>query len=493
MAYRCDTVEIAPDRVTEDGISGYTTICRDGILTYFTADGQRIKELRPRSANSSRKFLDSLVSLPITTEHPPRLLNDGNRGDYQVGQLGQHPEYRDREGLVGNQYFIKDSRAIEFYRNGEKTQGSLGYLCDVVKVDGGIWRDPIDGTVYKGDFHQVQTNIRPNHFAQTAKARGGDRIRFDSALVDEYTDVGQMVEYEPYSYAEKEKTTSRADSRTKQGDRRGRMSTVTLRLDNLDFNDVDPGLANAINSRMDSMRKLEAEVGELREDNERLALNVATLQKKLDDANRLGEHLKGKADAYEVEIHNLVSGERLDMKDHDEMMDEDDVDSGEEDYNESRKTKKSKNHKQLSGDEAKELEKKLDAVVEARVQAHRDAEALLDIYGVDPDEVKLDSSMTPTEIQAAVYEAIRPGVDLEGMTGGYIADRFDSLVDRTIDEYGDDDDEEEERNDSASSRLKNNIRVARSSNNVRRDDSEQVEEKQSRFDAAWKRPLAISK
>lgn len=151
-------------------------ICTDAILartgkqTYRRSevfnddDDTEIEIDRPAEEVFSASTLASFENKPIVVEHPDEDVNAENHNKYAVGFA------RDiRRGVVDGQdvmlatIVITDAQTIEEIENGEHTDLSCGYDCDI-----------------NDDEHPCQRNIRGNHIALCQHGRAGIARLVDS-------------------------------------------------------------------------------------------------------------------------------------------------------------------------------------------------------------------------------------------------------------------------------------------------------------------------
>lgn len=114
--------------------------------------------------------LQSFANKPITNNHPPGLIDASNATRFSVGHAG--PEVAESNGKVRTTLHIIAKEVIDEIEAG-KNELSNGYTADVAFSPG----IAPDGQT----FDAVQTNIRGNHIAIVARARGGPELRvFDN-------------------------------------------------------------------------------------------------------------------------------------------------------------------------------------------------------------------------------------------------------------------------------------------------------------------------
>ena len=156
-------------------------ICTDAILartgkqTYRRSeifnddDDTEIEVDRPAEEVFSASTLASFENKPIVVEHPDEDVNAENHNKYAVGFA------RDvRRGVVDGKdvmlatIVITDAQTIEEIENGEHTDLSCGYDCDI-----------------NDDEHPCQRNIRGNHIALCQHGRAGIARLVDSVKDDQ--------------------------------------------------------------------------------------------------------------------------------------------------------------------------------------------------------------------------------------------------------------------------------------------------------------------
>lgn len=115
--------------------------------------------------------LASFENKPITVEHPDEDVNIDNYKDYAVGFVRdvRRGEYDGQPVMIGN-LVITDARTIEEIENGEHTDLSCGYDCDILDEE-----------------NPQQRNIRGNHVALCQQGRAGIARIVDSAKDSYYT------------------------------------------------------------------------------------------------------------------------------------------------------------------------------------------------------------------------------------------------------------------------------------------------------------------
>lgn len=159
-------------------------ICKDAILARTGKQQYRRSEIYGDSCENADDIVDvdrsekevfsdatlaSFENKPITVEHPDESVNSTNWKNYQVGFVRDVRRGKTQDGqdvILGN-LIIQDEKAIEEILNGEHTDLSCGYDCDI-KDDNGLY----------------QTNIRGNHVALCREGRAGIAKIVDSKMKD---------------------------------------------------------------------------------------------------------------------------------------------------------------------------------------------------------------------------------------------------------------------------------------------------------------------
>lgn len=121
---------------------------------------------RPEKEVFDSNTLASFENKPITVEHPDENVTVDNYKDYAVGFV--RDVRRVGDNIVGN-LVITDKQTIDEIENGEHTDLSCGYDCEIID----------DG---KGDY--MQSKIRGNHVALCQEGRAGNAKIIDSKIND---------------------------------------------------------------------------------------------------------------------------------------------------------------------------------------------------------------------------------------------------------------------------------------------------------------------
>lgn len=164
--------EGAKIRVTGDGyLAAQPRVARTGIQLYRGYELGKpavdvVRVYRPAAEVFSADSLHSYAHRPVTNNHPPVPVTADNWKKFAVGQTGDEVM---RDGsFVRVPMVLMDKEVIGDYKRG-KRELSLGYTMDL------IWQPGVspDGEAYDA----VQSNIRANHLAVVAAARGGPELR----------------------------------------------------------------------------------------------------------------------------------------------------------------------------------------------------------------------------------------------------------------------------------------------------------------------------
>ena len=105
----------------------------------------------------SEKTMASFENKPLCVEHPDCDVNAHNHNEYAVGFVRDvHKGTVDGQDVVLGTLVVTDAKTIEEIENGEHTDLSCGYDCDI-----------------EDDAHPQQRNIRGNHVALCQQGRAG--------------------------------------------------------------------------------------------------------------------------------------------------------------------------------------------------------------------------------------------------------------------------------------------------------------------------------
>ena len=166
---------LKPVRLPNGFLRVDATITRAGIFEYRNPDGTVRRELRPPSEVFDAESLASFESVPVTDEHPPKMLDADDAADYSRGAAGE--ARRDADGVhVASRLLVTDRNLVAKLDDGKARQTSCGYTCDLDETPG---VDPVFGR-----YDAIQRKIRGNHVAIVPRGRAGSaRVRMDGAAV----------------------------------------------------------------------------------------------------------------------------------------------------------------------------------------------------------------------------------------------------------------------------------------------------------------------
>lgn len=206
-----------PERTPAGFLRSDAYVTRVGVFQYLNADGSIRRELRLPEEVFAPESLATLDLIPVTREHPPRLVTNDNARDYQVGTTGQNAEQSDR--FVKTTVQINDREAITDIDSNKRRDLSCGYTCDK-EMTPGVTKG-IQGVRDGAKYDLIQRNIRYNHVATTTYGRAGPEVsipRFDS--VDD--DIAVMV-------------TDSVDDKRNNSQQPGAPPMETIRIDGVDY------------------------------------------------------------------------------------------------------------------------------------------------------------------------------------------------------------------------------------------------------------------
>lgn len=225
------------------------TYARDGVLIYRQPDGSVVRELRLPETNKAPETLTSYAVSPLTLDHPSVLVDKNNAKNLAVG-FSDRQVFYDR-GFLRGVVMIHDSEAIDRVGRG-KVQLSPGYYCDV-EESSGVWRGQ--------PYDRIQRNVRTNHIAIVDIGRNGPEIRLHWDSADAECMVQQTSEPERRLYFD----LFRADSGAISKPKGGRMSTRSLTLDSITWEDIPADLAEKISDIRSDAEEMESRIEELQE------------------------------------------------------------------------------------------------------------------------------------------------------------------------------------------------------------------------------------
>lgn len=136
------------------------------------ADDDTIIEIdRPSEEVFAPETLASFENKPVTVEHPDENVGPDNYNNLAVGFVRDvHKGTVNGQEVMLGTLVITDAKTIEEIENGEHTDLSCGYDCDIID-----------------EAHPQQRNIRGNHVALCAQGRAGIARIVDSINDSDYT------------------------------------------------------------------------------------------------------------------------------------------------------------------------------------------------------------------------------------------------------------------------------------------------------------------
>lgn len=148
--------------------TGKQTYTRDEL--FGDGDNTEVNVDRPYNEVMNEKTIASFENKPVTFDHPEEDVNIGNYKSYAVGYVRdvRQGKVDGKDVILGN-LVITDQDAINAIENGDHTDLSCGYDCDI-KDDG------------NGNY--AQNNIRGNHVALCKEGRAGMARIVDSKVKD---------------------------------------------------------------------------------------------------------------------------------------------------------------------------------------------------------------------------------------------------------------------------------------------------------------------
>ena len=172
---RIDLSEIPTVVETPEGyLKGESVVTRLGVFRYRNADGSERLELRHPDDILTKDSLDSLKMIPITVDHPAKLVDAKTVEELSVGMTGEN--YRIDGRHIITPISITHEKGINAIKNDGSRELSLGYVVDLI---------PEVGTYNGESYTHRQKNVRYNHLAIVSKARAGAnaRINMDGAAI----------------------------------------------------------------------------------------------------------------------------------------------------------------------------------------------------------------------------------------------------------------------------------------------------------------------
>lgn len=220
LVHRFDVATLGNAERTPQGflrIPAYLT--RVGVLEYRRADGQVVRELRPRDEVFRAQSLATLSAAPVTDLHPTRMVSPDNVRELSVGHVSDH--VKADGNLVAAHVTIQEAKAIAAVERGERRELSCGYACRIDETPG----------VYEGEsYDQVQRDITYNHVA--IGPRNWGRAGRDVALRVDAAD-GVTTDVDIFRL-DKADALSVAITAPPEDDGDNTMEPVTVRVDGVD-------------------------------------------------------------------------------------------------------------------------------------------------------------------------------------------------------------------------------------------------------------------
>lgn len=161
-----------PQRLDNGFLKVEGRISRVGIQEYRDSSGKIRRELRIPEEVFHADSLASFTLLPLTNNHPEKLLDSKTAAQHTVGAIG---EPRVDGDYAAAALMIYDSDAIAAAEAG-RSQLSCGYSCEIDET-----QDEVLAARW-GKYDGIQRNIRGNHVALVDRARAGSgaALRLDS-------------------------------------------------------------------------------------------------------------------------------------------------------------------------------------------------------------------------------------------------------------------------------------------------------------------------
>lgn len=168
-------------------------ICTDAILARTGKQTYRRGEVFGQDCNDSEAEIEvdrkpeevfsdatlaSFENKPLTVEHPDEDVNVNNHKDYAVGFVRdvKRGKTQDGEDVILGTLVVTDAKTIEEIENGEHTDLSCGYDCDI-----------------EDEVNPQQKHIRGNHVALCQQGRAGIARIVDSVKDNDKYEVGKVL------------------------------------------------------------------------------------------------------------------------------------------------------------------------------------------------------------------------------------------------------------------------------------------------------------
>lgn len=138
-------------RTPTGGIRIPASLTRVGVLSYETADGQTVRELRSPDEVFDPASIASFEDGAVTDLHPEANVDASNWSELAVGHVRN--VHRDGEFLAGD-VLVQDAAEIALIERGDRVEVSSGYTCEL---------DPTPGVFNGEPYDVIQRGIRYNH------------------------------------------------------------------------------------------------------------------------------------------------------------------------------------------------------------------------------------------------------------------------------------------------------------------------------------------
>jgi hypothetical protein len=172
LADKIEFDDKAKVHITKDGyLAANPRVAKVGVQLYAgaecgIADMDVVRVYRPEATVFATDALKSFPHKPVTLDHPPVPVTSDNWKEFAVGHIGDEVL---REGdAIRVPMTLMDKAAIAAFQAGTN-QLSVGYTCDLE------WSPGI--TPNGETYDAIQRNIRANHLAVVAVARGGPTLK----------------------------------------------------------------------------------------------------------------------------------------------------------------------------------------------------------------------------------------------------------------------------------------------------------------------------
>ena len=420
MAVRFDYASIKNAHLTEDGrlfCDAFYAV--DGVLEYRQRDGTTVRELRRPEEN--QRMAENCAGLYVTLEHPPFLLTSESAKAYTVGMTDDSPSYDG--GFVKGGVKLFDQIAIDSVLKGDRTQGSLGYRCDI-KKEPGIWNGQ--------PYDQEQINVSPNHYAITRRGRAGPEVGLKGLHFDSADDPDFALQISADQEAVVERTDekngncgcqhkdggSMAETATKK-----RKMQIPLKGGALQEIEMDADDADMLQRYMDMAAEEKKKSKKAEEESDRKDSLISErdeliqeLQERVDALEADKEELAGRyqfdSDAWESEREQLTSR----------------LDSESESWDEERTALEARAAALEAQADNRMDADEIESLVEERIKERYDAWEEAKPYLPGDQRDRFDATVTPVEYQMMVLQSLAPNLRLDGKTDDAIALSYETVL-----------------------------------------------------------------